>query len=475
MAYEAPPHEYRTVMGHGPEGPPPYYYDAPPPQHSIPVPDPGFYGPPPRPGPPPLTEHHRPPYSGGAPDHPMRSISPPRHGRYAMEPMDYFPMGPGNADMRPPLHDDPAMLAHDPMAVEMGMRMPISRNMHDPGLAPPPARLPSGSHRPPKRMPPPLAEAPISKRDRKRKEVLDRLERTHWEGFENRDPVYHEAYVSLSSMHHALLTRPSLVREYALQLADRTVERGAQLRSAELYYAFLVERSKRSSEAERSKVEDEARLAKRHVRDKLLAVIEERKHRLKEERDGGDFAADFLLEPSQRQHSTRQLRNKSSHPNGGPTRLGRLLDYEDSATGSRQGVVDAVAQLLGWSEMEAAATITAASADENTLLCKDAEGTEMRLPLLDTFSMQTSLLAGVSLAATASNGKGKKKGSKLVSTPSERSEDDDAPTTPLLSSGGGRLRWDTAKCLSQLTLAKDFEIESDLININKLGQKRRRR
>lgn len=405
----------------------------------------------------------------------MISLSPTRHGRYAMEPVDYYPMGRGDPDMRPPLHDDPAILAHDPMAVEMGMRIPIPREVHEPGLAPPPARLPSGSHRPPsKRMPPPLAEAPVSKRDRKRKEVLDRLERAHWEGFENRDPVYHEAYVSLSSTYQALLTRPSLVREYAMQLADRTVERGAQLRSAELYYAFLAERSKRSSEAERNKVEDEARLAKRHVRDKLLTVIEERKRRLREERDGGDFAADFLLEPSQRQHSTRQLRNKSSHPNGGPTRLGRLLEDEDSATGNRQGVVDAVAQLLGWSEMEAAATITAASADENSLLCKDADGTETRLPLLDTFAMQTSLLAGVSLATSALNGKGKKKSSKL-STPSERSEDDDTHSTPLLSSGGGRLRWDTAKCLSQLTSAKDFEIESDLININKLGQKRRRR
>ncbi|WFD19190.1 hypothetical protein MCAP1_001413 [Malassezia caprae] len=463
-------------MSQGTEGPPAYYYDARPPQHTIPVPDPGFYGPPSHPGPPPLAEPHRAPYSGGAPDHPMRSLSPPRHGRYAMEPVDYFPMAPGNPDMRPPLHDDPAMLPHDPMAVEMGMRMPVPRGVHETGLPPPPARLPSGSHRPSsKRMPPPLPEAPVSKRDRRRKEVLDRLERTHWEGFENRDPVYHEAYVSLSSTHHALLTRPSLVREYAMRLADCTVERGAQLRSAELYYAFLVERSKRSSEAERSKVEDEARLAKRHVRDKLLTVIEERKRRLKEERDGGDFAADFLLEPSQRQHSTRQLRNKSSHPNGGPTRLGRLLEDDDSATGSRQGVVDAVAQLLGWSEMEAAAAITAASADEDSLLCKDADGTETRLPLLGTFAMQTSLLAGVSLATSASNGKGKKKGSKLVSTPSERSEDDDTPSTPLLSSGGGRLRWDTAKCLSQLTSAKDFEIESDLININKLGQKRRRR
>lgn len=43
-----------------------------------------------------------------------------------------------------------------------------------------------------------------------------------------------------------------------------------------------------------------------------------------------------------------------------------------------------------------------------------------------------------------------------------------------MSTGGGRLRWDTSKCLSQLTSAKDFEVESDLINIRKIGGKRRR-
>lgn len=41
--------------------------------------------------------------------------------------------------------------------------------------------------------------------------------------------------------------------------------------------------------------------------------------------------------------------------------------------------------------------------------------------------------------------------------------------------GTGRLRWDVGKSLSQLTGAKDFEVEGDLINIRKSGGKRRRR
>jgi hypothetical protein len=44
-----------------------------------------------------------------------------------------------------------------------------------------------------------------------------------------------------------------------------------------------------------------------------------------------------------------------------------------------------------------------------------------------------------------------------------------------LAIGTGRLRWDQGKSVGQLTSAKDIEIESDLINIRKMGNKRRRR
>lgn len=44
-----------------------------------------------------------------------------------------------------------------------------------------------------------------------------------------------------------------------------------------------------------------------------------------------------------------------------------------------------------------------------------------------------------------------------------------------LAIGTGRLRWEPGKSVGQLTSAKDIEIESDLINIRKTGNKRRRR
>jgi len=287
---------------------------------------------------------------------------------------------------------------------------------------------------------------------------------------DKREATYQDAYVALTSTYQTLLTRPTLVREYATALADQALERNAAIRKATLYYAFLAERSQHSYNNERTKIEDEARSSKRSVRDKLLGVVEERKRRLREERDGGDFAADFLVD-SQRHHTTRQLRNKGASSST-PTRLGRLFDDDD--TPRSNGISVAVAQLLGWSELDAETAIVTASASENgSILCIAPDGTQRHLPLHETFASHTSLLSGVNL--TSNTSKGKKKGGNSKLSTMERNEDEEGSPAPLLSSGGGRLRWDTAKCLSQLTSAKDFEVDSDLINIRKIGPKRRRR
>ncbi|KAL4401237.1 hypothetical protein ACI68E_002568 [Malassezia pachydermatis] len=471
MPYEA---DYRPPLPPASEGGPGYYYNAPP--MNMP-PESSYYGPPPH-G---MAEAHG-AYHNRMPEMPMHPASPP-HMRYAHEPMEYMAMHNG-----PDLHRPPPPMPEDAMMpMEMGMSLPMGHGgmpemmpMHHGGPMMPARRGPTSSHRTSsKRGPPSMAEPVSSKRDRKRKEILERLERTHWDDMENRDTIYQETYMGLASTYQALMMRPSMVREYAMEVADKAVNRTATLRANSLYHAFLLERSHHLYQAERGKVEDEARLAKRSTRDKLLAVIEERKRRLREERDGGDFASDFLLESTQRQ-STRQLRNKSASVNAPATRLSRLLDDDDAMTGGRQGITQAVAYLLGWSELEVAVTIAAASAEgeDGMLLCKSADGTTTALPLQATLASQTSLLAGVNVNTNVAASKNKKKGAAAkvsAANGSERSGDDEDTSTPLLSSGGGRLRWDTAKCLAQLTSAKDIEIESDLININKIGTKRRRR
>lgn len=529
------------------------------PERGAPPPPPSAYDPygpvkPPGMGSPPHYAVRPPPLHGA---HYGRGPPPP--GAYMdmgmaepMEPpLDYAPVRGGS--MRESMHGPPPMDMHAPLPPpEAYPEPPGGLAQPPPGALPPPGapmhppsprRHASSSRRgmpppPPAPLPPEAAgSSTTSKRDRKRREVLDRIDRTHWEGVESREALYHEAFNALASTYNTLLSRPLLVREYALALANGTLDRNAALREEALFHAYLDERSQSTYHTESTRVEDEARAAKRNVRDRLLGVIEERKRRLREEKEGGEVSAD-LLEPSQRQHSTRQLRNKtggtaSITPSAAPPRMGRTaslnlngtLDDEPSVASNLLQISSAVAALLGWSETDALATIfAAASAAERAegaehdlqhaetlevwstvlgggtasllgpspppgslvgIACAASAAQGQRLPLADAFSTPASLLSGVNLNASAqaaSSSKSKKKGSSAskhaARAPAERNageEDEDSGTgSPFVSTGGGRLRWDTSKCLSQLTSAKDFEVESDLINIRKIGGKRRR-
>lgn len=498
--------EYHRSMDAKGDVRPGYYYHTIP----VPVPDPPTYysyhgpahPPPPRSLPPlGMSESHE-AYTGGAMhDMQVHPVSLPPLSRYPPESMDYVPMRnmmPHELPPPPMPHDDGAnrlMMPHEPR-MPVGMvheePPPLARRM--PTMPQPRSSSVRRMAMPP--MPPShMAEPPASKRDRKRKEVLERLDRVHWDVLEHREPIYQDAFMGLTSTYHALMMRPSYVREYAMELADQTVWRERSLREASLYFAFMSDRSQHTYDTESTKAEDEARISKRNIRDKMLGVIEERKKRLKEERDSGEFAGDPIVESTQRPHSTRQLRNKDGSAGGTPARIGQLLDYDDVLANGYPRIAKAVAQLLGWTVADATTTITSAKADNDAhgmLLCKSAsDGSSIRLPLYETFASQSSLLAGINLAASGKNSSKKKEAASKLSSRTlssansnatstsaspDRSDDEDAVSaTPLLSSGGGRLRWDTARCLSQLTAAKDLEVEADLIHIHQIGTKRRRR
>jgi hypothetical protein len=67
-----------------------------------------------------------------------------------------------------------------------------------------------------------------------------------------------------------------------------TLERDAQLRQSALLHAHQVDSARMAFEQERNKVEDEARNSKKLVREKLLAAVEDRRRRLREDKEGGE-------------------------------------------------------------------------------------------------------------------------------------------------------------------------------------------
>lgn len=90
------------------------------------------------------------------------------------------------------------------------------------------------------------------------------------------------------SEHTTLLTSPLFSRQYQLNLSMLTLQREAALRQVALLHAHQVEGARKSYESEVAKVEDEAKQARKLVRERLTAAVEDRRKKLKEEKEGGE-------------------------------------------------------------------------------------------------------------------------------------------------------------------------------------------
>lgn len=121
--------------------------------------------------------------------------------------------------------------------------------------------------------------------------------------------LYNDMQHALATTGSVLLLSPGLSRSYLLALHRLTLERDAQLRQSALLHAHQVESARTAYEQDRSKVEEEARSAKRAVRERLLAAVEERRKRLREDKEGGEGMTGELVECS----ATYLIRTNLSH------------------------------------------------------------------------------------------------------------------------------------------------------------------
>lgn len=100
--------------------------------------------------------------------------------------------------------------------------------------------------------------------------------------------LYNDMQHALAATAQVLLLSPALSRPYLLALQRLTLERDAELRQSALLHAHQVESARSAYEQERNKVDEEARNAKRAVRERLLAAVEERRKKLREDKEGGE-------------------------------------------------------------------------------------------------------------------------------------------------------------------------------------------
>lgn len=130
----------------------------------------------------------------------------------------------------------------------------------------------------------------------------------------------HNHLLSTSPSNPYLLTpapstsTPFTCREQNFALYQLTLERDAVLSSAHHSFNYAVDSARSLYEIEKSKVEDEYELAQKSIKAKLIEIIDEKKRKLKEEKDM-DIGVDAILDAQTYARSTRTSRNRKTNSN----------------------------------------------------------------------------------------------------------------------------------------------------------------
>lgn len=106
--------------------------------------------------------------------------------------------------------------------------------------------------------------------------------------------MYIETHHSLSQLASSLLPLPPTSQSYLLSLYTLTLERDALLSQAQMHADYRMQSCERQHELEKEQLEGEFGKARNGVKSTLLERIEERRKRLREERDAVDVVGQFL-------------------------------------------------------------------------------------------------------------------------------------------------------------------------------------
>lgn len=107
--------------------------------------------------------------------------------------------------------------------------------------------------------------------------------------------MYIETHTNLSHLASSLLPLPPTSQSYLLSLYTLTLERDALLSQISHHHEYRVDSSRKLFDLERDKLEDDYRKARDGVRQMLLDKVDERRKRLREEKDGGDVMGQSTL------------------------------------------------------------------------------------------------------------------------------------------------------------------------------------
>ncbi|KAJ2740342.1 hypothetical protein GGI20_005860 [Coemansia sp. BCRC 34301] len=169
-----------------------------------------------------------------------------------------------------------------------------------------------------------------------RVKVSERLHQIDRETFENEERVYQQKGEEIQNDMTMILrgTHPAFVDGVARLAA----ERDRMLVSAEQNHQYLVAMYERAYKQEREQAEQAYNAEKQIIYDRIAADIDDRRKRLKEEKDSQDITIDFVFDSGSRTSSKRNLRKRGA----GLDSLALLGDPVPSRLQSKRKAVPAV-------------------------------------------------------------------------------------------------------------------------------------
>ncbi|QRW17024.1 Sds3-like protein [Rhizoctonia solani] len=145
-----------------------------------------------------------------------------------------------------------------------------------------------------------------SKKDKRRREMTDRVAR--FADSRRDERAFVDQQNALRANAHQLYTSPNIHPEFSLRLYPISLERTANLNRIEAAEQAGVARAEAAYEEEQDKIEEEWRRQKDRLRERMLEAIEERRRKAREEKDG-EGAGESILDPQSRPHATRNSRH----------------------------------------------------------------------------------------------------------------------------------------------------------------------
>ncbi|SGY35305.1 BQ5605_C002g01750 [Microbotryum silenes-dioicae] len=177
-----------------------------------------------------------------------------------------------------------------------------------------------------------------SKRDKRRRDMVERVARLHEDTIARRDRVFHELSDIFARTTEELLPPPVFPNagdpsapvetlppslactdpvipdmhptQFLFGLHRLSMERSNQLVATRLFHAHQKTVARKLYEAEVERIEEEYESAAKGVVERLLEGVEERRRRLTEEKDGEGvtLGTHTFLDPQARSHGTRRMR-----------------------------------------------------------------------------------------------------------------------------------------------------------------------